>query len=146
MGTPLKRMQIRVAVIDGQGGGIGKALIEELKRVHREIPICALGTNAIATATMIKGGADSGATGENAIVLNTSKMDVLLGPMGILMPNGLLGELTPGMADAIGKSDAIKILIPSQQCNIRLAIGKNQTIKQCMDEAIRLFEEELANW
>lgn len=139
----MRQNQIQAAVIDGQGGGVGRALIERLKQARPEIPICALGTNAIATATMMKGGADNGATGENAIVLNASRADILLGPVGILMANGLMGELTPRMADAIGKSEAVKILIPLQQCNIRLAIGKYQAMKYYLDEAICLFEKEI---
>lgn len=110
-----------------------------------EISILALGTNAVATANMIKGGAADGATGENAVALNVGKVDILAGPIGILMPNGLLGELTPRMAEAIGTSDAVKILIPSRQCRIRLADGANQTMKFYLEEAGRIFEEEIRN-
>lgn len=141
----MRQRQIHVAVVDGQGGGVGRALVERFKQTHPEISVCALGTNAAATTAMVKGGADYGATGENAIVLNVVKMDILAGPIGILMANGLMGELTPAMADAVGRSGAAKILIPSQQCNIRLAIGKYQPMKYYLDEAARLFEEEIGN-
>lgn len=131
-------------MIDGQGGGIGKALIERFKQIHPDIYILALGTNAVATATMMRGGADEGATGENAIAFNVEKMDMIAGPIGILMVNGLLGELTPRMADAIGRSNAVKILIPSQQCKIRLAAEKCQTMRQYLDEAVRILDCEIA--
>ena len=93
----MRQRQIHVAVVDGQGGGVGRALVERFKQTHPEISVCALGTNAAATTAMVKGGADYGATGENAIVLNVVKMDILAGPIGILMANGLMGELTPAM-------------------------------------------------
>lgn len=139
----MKHGRIQVAVVDGQGGGIGKALIERFKQVRPDIAVIALGTNAVATANMIKGGANDGATGENAVAFNAAKMHILAGPIGILMPNGLLGELTPKMAEAIGASDAVKIVIPSRQCNIRLADGTNQSIKFYLEAAAQIFEEEI---
>ena len=139
----MKRDRIRVAVVDGQGGGVGRALIARFAEIHPEISILALGTNAVATANMIKGGAANGATGENAVALGAGKADILAGPIGILMPNGLLGELTPKMAEAIGASDAVKILIPSRQCRIRLADGTDQSMKYYLEEAARIFEEEI---
>jgi len=141
----MKRERIRVAVVDGQGGGVGRALISRFAEVFPEISILALGTNAVATANMIKGGAADGATGENAVALGVAKVHILAGPIGILMPNGLLGELTPRMAEAIGASDAVKILIPSHQCRIRLADGVEQTMKYYLEEAARIFEEEIRN-
>lgn len=142
----MKKEKIRIAVIDGQGGGIGKALMERFKQMHPDIHILALGTNAVATATMMKGGADEGATGENAICFNAEKMNIIAGPIGILMANGLLGELTPRMAETIGRSDAVKILIPSQQCKIRLATEKGQTIRQYLDEAACILDDEIAKF
>ena len=139
----MKTKDIRVAVIDGQGGGVGKALIELFKKARPDINIRALGTNAAATSAMLKAGADDGATGENAILFNSAKIHIIAGPVGIIMPNGLIGELTPKMAEAIGASDAVKILIPSQQCGLRLSIGKYQSTKFYLDEAVKLFKEEI---
>lgn len=140
----MKREDIQVAVIDGQGGGVGRALVAQVKGAYPTVRVRALGTNATATAAMLKGGADDGATGENAIVFNAGRMQVLLGPVGILAANGLLGELTPAMAAAIGGSDAVKILLPSQRCGIRLAIGPAQPMQSYLEEAVRLLGEELA--
>lgn len=131
------------AVVDGQGGGIGRALVEQIKRAHPSLHVRALGTNTSATAAMLKGGADDGATGENAIVYNAGQMQVILGPVAILAANGLLGEVTPQMAAAIGGSRALKILVPSQRCNIRLAIGQPQPLQIYLEEAVRLLDEEL---
>jgi hypothetical protein len=137
----MKREKIRIAVIDGQGGGVGRALVEQIKRAFPEIPLRALGTNSTATAMMIKAGADDGATGENAIVYNAASMDVILGPIGILVSNGLLGELTPAMASAIGGSGAVKILLPSHRCGIRLAAGPAQPMQNYLADAVRQLGE-----
>lgn len=139
----MKREELKVAVIDGQGGGVGRALVEQIKRAFPALHVRALGTNALATAAMLKAGADDGATGENAIVYNAARVQVLLGPVGILAANGLLGELTPAMAAAVSGSDAVKILLPSQRCGIRLAVGQNQPMQVYLEEAIRLLGEEV---
>lgn len=139
----MKRENIRIAVIDGQGGGLGGALIEQVKKANPDIPIRALGTNAAATAAMLKGGADDGATGENAVIFNAPRMNILLGPVGILAANGLLGEVTPAMAEAVGSADALKILLPSSKCNIRLAIGEKKPMQTHLSEAVRLCNEEI---
>ncbi|MEG1989285.1 MAG: DUF3842 family protein [Oscillibacter sp.] len=139
----MKRKEIQVAVIDGQGGGVGRALVAQVKAAYPALRVRAIGTNAVATSAMLKAGADDGATGENAVIWGASQMRVLLGPIGILTANGLLGEVSPAMAAAIGGSDAVKILLPSQRCNIRLAVGPIQPLQSYLDEAVRLLSEEL---
>lgn len=133
-----------IVIMDGQGGGVGRALTETIRAAHPELRLRALGTNALATAAMLKGGASDGATGENAVAFNAAQADIILGPVGILTPNGLLGEVTPKMAEAVGGSKAVKILLPSQRCNIRLAVGPSQPMQVYLQEALRLLEEELA--
>ena len=133
-----------VAVIDGQGGGMGRGLVEAIKKKWPQLHVRAVGTNSLATAAMLRSGADDGATGENAVVFNARQADLLLGPIGILTPNGLLGEVSPAMAEAMGASEAVKILLPSQRCSIRLAAGDPQPLQFYLDQALRLLEEELA--
>ena len=132
-----------VAVIDGQGGGMGRGLVEAIKKKWPQLHVRAVGTNSLATAAMLRSGADDGATGENAVVFNAHRADVLLGPIGVLTPNGLLGEVSPAMAAAIGGSEAVKILLPSQRCSIRLAVGEPQPLQFYLDQAMRLLGEEL---
>jgi len=110
---------MRIAVIDGQGGGMGKVIVEKLRKEFRDqIDILALGTNALATSAMLKAGANEGATGENAIVYNSSHVDVIIGSLSIIMANAMLGELTPKMAEAIAGSKVRKLLIPIYRGNI----------------------------
>ena len=132
-----------VAVIDGQGGGMGRGLVENIRKAWPKLHVRALGTNSLATSVMLRAGADEGATGENAIVYNVARADILLGPIGVLTPNGLLGEVSPRMAEAIGGSEAVKILLPSQRCSIRLAVGEPQPLQFYLDQAMRLLGEEL---
>ncbi|MBQ7778009.1 MAG: DUF3842 family protein [Oscillibacter sp.] len=132
-----------IVIIDGQGGGVGRALTEAVRKTYPGVHVRAVGTNALATAAMLKAGAVEGATGENAVVFNARQADVLLGPVGILAANGLLGEVTPHMAEAIGSSDAVKILVPSQRCSIRLAVGPVQPMQVYLEDAMRLLGEEL---
>jgi len=111
----------RICVIDGQGGGIGSAVIKRLTAVGGgEIEIIALGTNAIATAQMLKARANRGASGENAIVCSVREADVIIGPVGIIMADAMMGELTPAMARAIAISPARKLLLPLFQENIAI--------------------------
>ena len=108
-----------IVVIDGQGGGIGSIVIKKLKESYAErIEIIALGTNAVATANMLKAGANRGASGQNAIVHTSQDADIIVGPISIVIANAMLGELTPGMAEAVASSKARKILIPLSQENI----------------------------
>ena len=137
---------ILISIVDGQGGGIGKQLIEKLvPRLSRNknVVIRALGTNALATNAMLKAGADDGATGENAIVLNAGKSHMIAGVMPIVMPHSILGEVTPRMAEAIGASDALKVLIPLPRCNTRIAVPGTATLSHCIDKAVEIIEEHL---
>jgi hypothetical protein len=111
---------MKIIIIDGQGGKIGKVIVEELKRAIPEQQLIAIGTNSIATSVMLKAGADMGATGENPVIYNANDADIIIGSMGILVANAYLGEITPNMALAISKSKAEKILIPINRCNISI--------------------------
>jgi hypothetical protein len=133
----------KIAVIDGQGGGIGANLVEKLKANFPEISILALGTNSVATGKMLKAGADQGATGENAVIYNVKNVDIIMGAVAILMPNAMMGELSPRMAEAIGSSDALKILIPLEKCHIRLAASGDYSIGEYIDYSIDLVRQEL---
>ena len=136
----MMRGELLVAVVDGQGGGMGRGLVEAVKKKWPSLHVRALGTNSLATAAMLRAGADDGATGENAVAFNARRADILLGPIGVLTPNGLLGEVSPRMAEAIGGSEAVKILLPSQRCSIRLAVGESQPLQFYLDQAVRLLE------
>ncbi len=107
----------KITIIDGQGGKMGKTLIEQLKKRMPEQEIYAIGTNSIATAAMLKAGADYGATGENPCIVNARDSDIIVGPIGIVFADALLGEITPSIATAVGSSKAYKILIPTNRCN-----------------------------
>ena len=140
----MKHGDLLVVVVDGQGGGMGRGLVESIKKKWPKLHVRAVGTNSLATSAMLRAGADDGATGENAVVFNARQADLLLGPIGVLSPNGLLGEVSPAMAGAVGASEAVKILLPSQRCSIRLAAGDPQPLQFYLDQALRLLEEELA--
>ena len=139
----MKHGDLLVVVVDGQGGGMGRGLVESIKKKWPKLHVRAVGTNSLATSAMLRAGADDGATGENAVVFNARQADLLLGPIGILTPNGLLGEVSPAMAGAVGASEAVKILLPSQRCSIRLAVGPAQPLQFYLDQAVRLLGEEL---
>lgn len=110
-------MGMKITIIDGQGGKIGKTIVEQLKKRHPEQELYAIGTNSLATAAMLKAGADYGATGENPCIVNAQDSDIIIGPVGIVVANALLGEITPAIATAVGASKAYKILIPMNRCN-----------------------------
>ena len=107
---------MKVCVIDGMGGGIGNALIKKIKAVFQEkVEIIALGTNAIATAQMMKAGANRGASGENAVTVMARKVDVIIGSISILLADSMMGEMTAGMAAAVARSPALKLILPLTQ-------------------------------
>ena len=146
--TDKKPVLHRICVIDGQGGGIGGAVIKKLRDVFGEaVEIIALGTNAIATAQMLKAKANRGASGENAIVQTTKKVDIIIGPIGIILANAMMGEVTPKMAEAVANSSAKKMLIPLTQENIEI-IGLLPTplphlIETLLQEHLKSFYAEV---
>ncbi len=125
-----------MAVIDGQGGKLGRMLVEGIKAAKLGCEIVAVGTNSIATSAMLKAGADAGATGENPVVVAAREADVLIGPIGILVADSLLGEITPAMAEAVGRSKAIKLLIPVNLCNNRVVGVQSQSFSGLVSSAV----------
>ncbi len=114
-------LNMRICVIDGQGGGIGSIIIKKLREAFGEsVDITALGTNAIATAQMLKARANRGASGENAIVRTVGQADIIVGPMAIVLAHSMMGEMTPRMAEAVTASTAKKLLIPLSQENVEI--------------------------
>ena len=117
---------MKIVVIDGQGGGMGKSIVQLLRRELPEADLVAVGTNSAATSAMLKAGAPVGATGENAVVFNCGDADLIVGAIGIGFANSLHGEISPAMAQAVSQSRAKKILIPMNRCNVRvLGSGDN---------------------
>lgn len=108
---------MNVLVIDGQGGQLGGQIIKLLKENFDELDITAVGTNATATATMLKAGAKQAATGENSVIVACRKANVVIGPIGIVVADSMLGEVTPKMAVAVGQADAVRILLPVNRCD-----------------------------
>lgn len=126
-----------VAVVDGQGGGVGKALVERLRaELGGGLEIMALGTNALATSAMLRAGASEGASGENAVVYNAPRVDVIAGSVGIIAASSMLGELTPAMARAIAESPARKVLIPVNRCNIYVVGTSAEPLLRYVDYAV----------
>ena len=114
-------MRTKICVLDGQGGGIGAALIKRIKEVFGEsVEILALGTNAVATASMMKARANRGATGENAIIRTCAAADVIVGPVAVTWANAMMGEVTPAMAAAVSSASAPKLLLPLFQEDVTL--------------------------
>lgn len=132
---------LHVLVIDGQGGGIGRQLVAAIKSVCPDAAITAVGTNVAATTAMLKAGADNGATGENAVVVGCRRADVIAGPIGIVIADALLGEITPAMALAVGRSAAKRVLIPVNHCdNILVGVGDAPLSLLAQEAARRIAE------
>ncbi|HWQ79946.1 MAG TPA: DUF3842 family protein [Anaerovoracaceae bacterium] len=132
---------MRIAVVDGQGGGIGRAIVEKVKAALPDVEVIALGTNSVATGQMIRAGADDGATGENAIVHNMKFVDIVVGVIAIINANSMLGELSPRMAQAIGESGAFKVLLPINRCNIHVVSVEDAPLGVHLDNAIKVIKE-----
>ncbi len=133
---------MKILVIDGQGGKIGRALIEGIKKELPETAeITAVGTNSLATQSMMRAGADFAATGENAVIVAARKADVIVGPMGIVLADALVGEVTPRMAAAVAQSDAARILIPFHGCNTTVVGTGTLSLTDLIQKAIQAIKE-----
>lgn len=132
---------MKILVIDGQGGGVGRSIVSALKAALPDQPVLALGTNVQATAAMLKAGADQGATGEGAIRYQCKSADVILGVTGILHANAMLGEITPGIAAAVSLSEARKVLIPLDRCGLIIAGVEKQPLDSLIRKAVEIVAE-----
>ena len=132
---------MKVTVMDGQGGGIGATIIKGLREsVGNDLEILALGTNSIATSRMMKAGANRGGTGENAIVRTTRMVDVIIGPLAILMANSMMGEVTPGMASAVSSCNAKKILIPLTQEKVSIVGVSGEPLPHLVGQVVDMIK------
>lgn len=127
---------LRVLIIDGQGGGLGRQLVSAVKEQCPNTEILAVGTNSMATSAMLRAGAAQAATGENAVVVCCRRADVILGPIGIVIADAMLGEITPAMAVAVGQSAAKRLLIPVNQCDNIIAGVPEQPITKWIQSAV----------
>ncbi|HHU84199.1 MAG TPA: DUF3842 family protein [Clostridiales bacterium] len=131
---------MNITVIDGQGGQLGAQLVKEISARFQNINLTAIGTNAVATAAMLKAGAKNVATGENPVIVACRKTDVIIGPIGIAIADSLLGEITEKMALAVGKADAVRILIPINKCENLVAGVPNINTGELISDAINKLE------
>lgn len=131
-------MPYNIVVIDGQGGRIGQQLVEGLLAAVPAARLVAVGTNAAATAAMRRGGAKLAATGENAVLVNVRAADAIVGPVGIVIADALLGEITPAMAAAVGAAPGKKVLIPVNRCDHIVAGTANVPVSDCIRQAVAL--------
>ncbi|MDR1262662.1 MAG: DUF3842 family protein [Oscillospiraceae bacterium] len=125
---------MRILVIDGMGGGLGKAVVETIHAAIPDALIIALGTNALATSAMLRAGANMGATGENAIAFNCGQADYIVGAIGIILVNAMLGEISPRIAQAVSESAARKILINAPKCGVNIVGTAEKPMAQYIAE------------
>lgn len=137
-------MDKRILVIDGQGGQLGSQIIRALLTKYPGIPVCAVGTNALATAAMLKAGAARAATGENPVIVSCRKADIIIGPIGIVIADSLMGEISPAMAVAVGQADAVRILIPMNKCENMVAGVASPSTSALIQDAIAKVETILS--
>ncbi len=132
---------MNILIIDAQGGGIGRQLISHIKRELPDLYITAVGTNSMATTAMLKAGANQGATGENSVAVACRRADIIIGPIGIIVADSMIGEITPSIANAITQADAERILIPFSNCNTYIAGMSDIHMRKLINAAI----DELRN-
>lgn len=131
----------KILVIDGQGGGMGSRLVKGIKESFPEAELTAVGTNATAAQAMMKAGADHAAAGENAVIVNCRKADIIVGPVGIVIADSLWGEISPDMAKAVGQSPAIRVLLPMNICDNYICGVDNISTAKLMEDAISRIKE-----
>lgn len=134
---------MEIIVIDGQGGGIGKSVIEAVKQALPNSFIIGVGTNSIATNNLKKGGADAIATGENAIIYNATNAKIIIGPIGISFANSMYGEISPSMAKAINESEATKYLIPISKCSAHVIGVVQKPIAEYIEELVQTLKNSM---
>jgi hypothetical protein len=138
----MEKKKKSVAVIDGQGGGIGSLMIKHLREnLAEEVEIIGLGTNAMATGAMLKAGANKGASGENAIVQTVKTVDIIIGTTGILLANSMMGELTPKIAEAIASSPAMKYLLPLKMPEVEIIGAPKEPLPHLVDQLVKRIKE-----
>ena len=133
---------MKLMIVDGQGGGMGKAIAAQLRKAFPDAELLALGTNSIATAAMLKAGASAGATGENAVVSNCTAAapeDYIIGPQGICLADGMLGEISPAMASAVSRSRAQKLLLPMRACGVHVLGTAERPLTEYLAEMVSLI-------
>ena len=135
---------MNILIIDGQGGGVGRQLVEKIKKALPEQKITAVGTNALAAQAMLKAGADRTATGENAVVVGCRTADIIIGPIGIAIADSLWGEITPKMALSVGQSNAVRILLPMNLCSNYIAGVDRINTSEIIDDCIVKIREILS--
>ena len=133
---------LRVAVVDGMGGGIGAEIVAEMRRALPEgLEIIALGTNSTATARMVKAGADRGASGENAVIFSVGGAEIVVGPIGIVIPNSMMGEVTPAMANSIVNCPALKVVLPIEQPHLVIVGPEPGPLSRQIGRAIEVIRQ-----
>jgi len=132
---------MRILIIDGQGGKMGKQLVETIRTKFPQVEVTAIGTNSIATSNMLKGGAEKAATGENAVIVACRKADIIAGPIGIVIADAMYGEVTPAMAVAVAQSEAVRVLIPYNKCDNVVAGVANVPMSALLDDAILKIQQ-----
>jgi len=141
----MEKRKKSIAVIDGQGGGIGSAMIKRLREtLAEEVEVIGLGTNAMATGAMLKAGANKGASGENAIVQTVKSVDIIIGTTGIVLANSMMGELTPKMAEAIASSPALKFLLPLRIPEVEIVGAPKEPLPHLIDQLVRRIQDIIA--
>jgi len=144
-GIEMEKRKKSIAVIDGQGGGIGTVIIKRVREAFaEEIEVIGLGTNAMATGAMLKAGANKGASGENAIVQTVKIVDIVTGTIGILIANSMMGEVTSKMAEAVGSSPAMKCLLPLRMSEVEIIGASKEPLPHLIDHLIRRIQEIIA--